>query len=369
MVALASSPWRPRRQSRVNTLNSISAVFSQLAGFGGVVKLQAFHDTSGLGGGKGLVKGSHAVDVQVVRDDTDDWRVRVGYVHQASHLAGEVLHGAPLRDGHVGPAGPGIAGQEDVAGATTILVVLAPRSARLWRQRLSHISLQLKGVVEVWLGSEGIVVHPRASEPGQRFILPSQWSGLPGKDDRHCKETVTVQVPVGEVQRRSPDVYELVAGGVARSPWIRRANIWKPWVSGRPWKSLTTPWTPRPTSHCPITRCWPNFWASKLPPEAKLPHHSDQAGPSLLLEDSGAIRLRLPALHRRATGQSGLRRRAANVLLWGPPSVGRTHLALKAIENGYGAYFVRAYDQMCGFSGSLGRRFSRTAGHPGSGVV
>ena len=41
---------------------------------------------------------------------------------------------------------------------------------------------------------------------------------------------------------------------------------------------------------------------------------------------------------------------ASNVLLLGPPGVGKTHLAialaLRAIENGQGAYFVRAYDLM-----------------------
>ena len=39
---------------------------------------------------------------------------------------------------------------------------------------------------------------------------------------------------------------------------------------------------------------------------------------------------------------------ATNVLLLGPPGVGKTHLAialaLRAVENGQGAYFVRAYD-------------------------
>ena len=41
---------------------------------------------------------------------------------------------------------------------------------------------------------------------------------------------------------------------------------------------------------------------------------------------------------------------ANNVLLLGPPGVGKTHLAialaLRAIENRHGAYFVRAYDLM-----------------------
>ena len=46
--------------------------------FGSVMKLQAFRDASGLGGGKGLVERGHAVDVQVVQDYADYRGVGIG---------------------------------------------------------------------------------------------------------------------------------------------------------------------------------------------------------------------------------------------------------------------------------------------------
>ena len=75
---------------------------------------------------------------------------------------------------------------------------------------------QRQGTVEIWAGDERIAVHPRAQQQGQRFILPGQWSGLPRGDGRPRQEAVAVQVPVGEVERRSLDVYELAAVGGAR---------------------------------------------------------------------------------------------------------------------------------------------------------
>ena len=74
---------------------------------------------------------------------------------------------------------------------------------------------QRQGTVEIWAGDERIAVHPRAQRPRRRFILPGQWSGLPRSDGRPSREAVAVQVPVGEVERRSLDVYDLVAGGAA----------------------------------------------------------------------------------------------------------------------------------------------------------
>ena len=75
---------------------------------------------------------------------------------------------------------------------------------------------QRQGMVEIWAGDQRIAVHPRAQRPGQRFILPGQWVGLPRGDGRPRQEAVAVQVPVGEVERRSLDVYELAAAGGAR---------------------------------------------------------------------------------------------------------------------------------------------------------
>ena len=59
----------------------------------------------------------------------------------------------------------------------------------LWRRTSDHDNVidevctvqvgQRRGTVEIWGGDERIAVHPRAQRPGQRFILPGQWKGLP----------------------------------------------------------------------------------------------------------------------------------------------------------------------------------------------
>ena len=70
---------------------------------------------------------------------------------------------------------------------------------------------QRQGTVEIWAEDQRLAVHPRAQQPGQRFILPGQWEGLPRGDDWPPRQAVAVQVPVGEVERRSLEVYELAA--------------------------------------------------------------------------------------------------------------------------------------------------------------
>lgn len=58
------------------------------------------------------------------------------------------------------------------------------------------------------------MVHPRAQQPKQSFILPGQWSCLLRGDHPPRKEAVAVQIPDSKVERRSLDIYELVPGGV-----------------------------------------------------------------------------------------------------------------------------------------------------------
>ena len=75
---------------------------------------------------------------------------------------------------------------------------------------------QRLGMVEVWAEDQRVAVHPRAQGPGQRFTLPGQWKGLPMGNQRPRAHALAVQVPMGQVERRSLQVYELVATGDGR---------------------------------------------------------------------------------------------------------------------------------------------------------
>ncbi|MDE2937716.1 MAG: hypothetical protein OXR67_02180 [Chloroflexota bacterium] len=75
---------------------------------------------------------------------------------------------------------------------------------------------QRSGTVEIWSGDQRIAVHPRAQCTGQRFTMPGQWKGLPRGDGRPQREALAVQAPVGDVERRFLEVYDLVAAGGVR---------------------------------------------------------------------------------------------------------------------------------------------------------
>ena len=72
------------------------------------------------------------------------------------------------------------------------------------------------GMVEIWSREERLAVHPRAHRRGQRLTLPGQWDGLVNGDASPRREALAVQVSSHQVERRSLDVYELLADGGVR---------------------------------------------------------------------------------------------------------------------------------------------------------
>jgi hypothetical protein len=68
--------------------------------------------------------------------------------------------------------------------------------------------------VEIWSGARRLIVHPRASSPGQRFRAPGQWAGLKPADRAVRREPTAVQLPSVEVEQRSLTTYEALAAEV-----------------------------------------------------------------------------------------------------------------------------------------------------------
>ena len=85
----------------------------------------------------------------------------------------------------------------------------------IWATKTVQVAPTL-GMVEIWAGDQRVAVHPRAQRPGQRFTLPGQWNGLRNGDSGPRKEALAVQVSTVEVERRSLEVYELLAAGGLR---------------------------------------------------------------------------------------------------------------------------------------------------------
>ena len=85
-----------------------------------------------------------------------------------------------------------------------------------WRWAGATVQVAARdGVVEIWAGVERLAVHARATQPGQRFTVPGQWTGLP-KGGRRPREPLAVQLPMVDVQRRPLSVYDTLVAGAAR---------------------------------------------------------------------------------------------------------------------------------------------------------
>ena len=105
-----------------------------------------------------------------------------------------------------------------------------------------------QGTVEIWAGDERIAVHPRAQQPKERFILPGQWSGLPGVTTGLGKRQWRCRFPRA---RWNAALWKCTSWW--REVWHDRPGTSAP-VPGDPGPQAgrglvwTTPWTPRPAS-------------------------------------------------------------------------------------------------------------------------
>jgi hypothetical protein len=67
-------------------------------------------------------------------------------------------------------------------------------------------------LVELWAGSTRLAVHPRATRPGQRLVLPGQWAGLPRADARRPADPLGRQRAALEVEARPLALYDALVG-------------------------------------------------------------------------------------------------------------------------------------------------------------
>ena len=207
-----------------------------------------------------------------------------------------------------------------------------------------------QGTAEIWAGDSASRCIPRAQQPKERFICPVSGRACPG---------VTTGLGKRRWRRRFPRL-RWNAGRWKCTNWWR--EVWHD-RSGTSAPAFGNPGpqagrrSPGNTLDAAASRQlpYPEMLAELLGVEAAAPRER-----YLTTRTRLAHRPFQHTLEQFDFGfQSSIDERlvkelanlafvaeATNVLLLGPPGVGKTHLALRTMENGHGAYFVRAYDLM-----------------------
>jgi transposase len=99
----------------------------------------------------------------------------------------------------------------------------------LWTWAGKTIQVELGDTtVELWAGEHRLAVHPRATQPGQRFTAPGQWAGLPSGatgTPRPRHETLAVQTPAVVVETRPLAVYAALVEGTSGTSVKNVGNV------------------------------------------------------------------------------------------------------------------------------------------------
>ena len=150
----------------------------------------------------------------------------------------------------------------------------------------------VRGTVEIWAGGERIAVHPRAQGSGTE-LHPARASGpdCPREMAVPGEEAVAVQVPVGEVERRSLDVYELAAvGGVAMIALEQARQHLQTLGLKQAVEVLDNTLDAAANQQLPYPEMLAQLLGVEVSrPPGTLPHHPDPAGPPALPAHPGAV--------------------------------------------------------------------------------
>ena len=111
---------------------------------GGVVPFEALDQAPGLGGRKGLIEGSLAVDVEIVLDQDDGLGVGKVSIGEVFEDVSVIDRGVAVRDLDVAPAFERREQHKEIGGAVAlVLVIMTGRAPRFHRHRHAGLGDEL----------------------------------------------------------------------------------------------------------------------------------------------------------------------------------------------------------------------------------
>ena len=157
---------------------------------------------------------------------------------------------------------------------------------------------QRLGTVEIWSGSDRIAVHPRAQQRSSASSCPASGRGCPGVTTGLGQRPPRCRSP----RRSGTTLPGSVRTGGGRCGMIALEQARQHLESlglKQAVEVLDNEMDAAASQAAALSRdAGPNSGGGSSRPSGTLPHHSDPSGPPAFPAQPGAIRLRLPALHR-----------------------------------------------------------------------